>query len=344
MDTLRTAIQEIFINLKMEYFVALLPVLLFLLVLIYMDSFKLIKKKVLIITILWGVFCALLSFYFNNLILASFNINNTLFLRLVSPFVEESLKASLLVLLVLKSRIGFRIDAAIYGFAIGAGFALYENIFFINELQTENIWIWIIRGFGTAIMHGGSTSVFGVVLMNCREKGSGMLRYFIIGWLIAVVIHSLYNHFLLPPVISMFSVLIVVSVVEIALFQVNERLLRAWLELEFDSEVKLLSMIKKGEFSQTHAGKYLMSIRKNFSDIVVFDMLAYVSLYLDLSIKAKSKMMLKEAGFITKKDIEIKKKLNEISFLEKSIGKTGLLAVTPILRVSKKNLIKWSLS
>lgn len=327
----------------MEYIVALLPVLVFLMVLLYLDSFKLINRNILIITILWGIIAALISFYLNNLTLSLFNIYEELFFRLVSPFVEETLKGLLLVILIYKSRIGFRIDGAIYGFAIGTGFALYENVFFIHELHSGNIWIWIIRGFGTAIMHGGTTSILAVFMMNAKEKRGSIFKYFLIGWLIAVVIHSLYNHFLMPPIPSMFAILIIVSVIEVAVFNVNERLLRDWLELEFDSEVKLLGMIRRGEFAKTNAGKYLLSIRENFSDLVVLDMLAYISLYLELSVKAKSKMMLKEAGMPIKKDPDIKSKLNELKALEKIIGKTGMMAIGPVLRVSKKDLIKWSL-
>jgi len=131
----------------MEYIVALLPVIVFLIVLIYLDSFKLLKKYILVIALLWGVFCAILAFYLNNYFLCLFEMNEELFYRLISPFVEEVLKGFLLILLVNTSRIGFRVDAAIYGFAIGAGFALYENVFFIHELQSENLWIWIKNTF-----------------------------------------------------------------------------------------------------------------------------------------------------------------------------------------------------
>ncbi len=327
----------------MEFIVALLPVIAFLLILIYLDSFKLLKKSILVLAIFWGIICAIVAYFLNNYILSLCEMSDHVFCRVVSPFVEESLKGLLLIFLVSKSRIGFRIDGAIYGFAIGTGFALYENMFFIYELESENMWLWIIRGFGTAIMHGGTTSILGVLLMYAKEKHTGLGKYFALGLLIAILIHSLFNHFFLPPVISMFIILIIISVVEIRIFQVNERLLRKWLELEFDSEVKLLGMIRKGEFLQTNSGKYLISIRERFSKLVLLDMLAYISLYLELSIRAKSNLMLNELGITIIKEVDVNAKLQELKSLEKSIGKTGMIAISPVLRISKKNLIKWSL-
>ncbi|MCD4679972.1 MAG: PrsW family intramembrane metalloprotease [Bacteroidales bacterium] len=327
----------------MKFIAALLPVIAFLLVLIYLDSFKLIRKNVLIYSIVWGICAAILSYFVNNLIVSITDLNNRAFCRAVSPPVEETLKSLFLIFLVMKGKIGFRIDGAIYGFAIGAGFALYENIFFLHEIPTDNMWLWIIRGFGTAIMHGGVTSILGVLLMHAREKNRSIFKYLGLGLLLVILIHSLFNHFLLPPLASMFIILIIISVVEIAIFQVNERLLREWLELEFDSEVKLLAMIRKGEFLQSKPGKYLISIRQKFSKFVVLDMLSYISLYLELSVRAKGNLMLKESGLPVKKDIEVTTKLLELKSLEKNIGKTGLMAISPILRISKKNIIKWSL-
>ena len=278
---------------NMEYILALLPVIAFLLILLYLDSFKLIKKDVLIFAVVWGICCAVLSFFVNTYLAEILDVDDKGLRRFISPLVEETFKSIFIIYIIYRALVGFRIDGAIYGFAVGAGFALFENVFFIHELQSDNMWIWIIRGFGTAIMHGGATSIFAVIVMHAIEKQAGKTKYMIMGWLAAVVIHSLFNHFLLPPVVSMFAILIIISFTEIILFRLNERALRNWLELEFDSEVKLLGMISKGKFLDTNSGRYILSIKDKFSNLVVLDMLAYISLYLELSIKAKSNLMLK---------------------------------------------------
>ena len=60
-------------------------------------------------------------------------------------------------------RIGFLVDAAIYGFAVGAGFALAENLYYLHLAAEAGMGTWIVRGFGTALMHGGTTALFAVM-------------------------------------------------------------------------------------------------------------------------------------------------------------------------------------
>jgi hypothetical protein len=113
--------------------------------------------------------------------------------------------------------------------------------------------------------------------------------------------------------------------------------------MEFDSEVKLLGMIRKGKFSETKAGSFLVSIKKHFHPEVVLDIYCFISLYMELSIKAKSILMLKENDLPIPSDPGIQNKLQELKNLRKSIGKAGFLAIAPILRMSKKDLWKISL-
>ena len=68
------------------------------------------------------------------------------------------------------NRIGFRVDAAIVGFAIGTGFSMAENAYLLHVLTQANITVWIFRGFGTAMMHGGTTAIFAVMAQTLIEK------------------------------------------------------------------------------------------------------------------------------------------------------------------------------
>ena len=54
--------------------------------------------------------------------------------------------------------------------------------------------------------------------------------------------------------------------------------------------------------------------------------------------RAKALLMLREQGFMDKPGEETKAKLEELKFLVSSIGPTGLLAIKPFLRMSRKDL------
>jgi hypothetical protein len=52
-------------------------------------------------------------------------------------------------------------------------------------------------------------------------------------------------------------------------------------------------------------------------------------------------MLMRESGFQPADDPEIRAKFEELDYLERSIGKTGRLAMKPFLHVSRKDL--WQL-
>ena len=102
--------------------ISLSPVFLFLLTLIILDSYKLIKLRSILKTLLIGCCVALLCYVINNFFFA-FSEHPANITYYLSPLIEEFCKALFPFYLIKKKKIGFLVDAAIYGFAIVAGFA-----------------------------------------------------------------------------------------------------------------------------------------------------------------------------------------------------------------------------
>jgi RsiW-degrading membrane proteinase PrsW (M82 family) len=325
--------------------VSLIPVFLFLLLMLYLDSLRLVNKTLLLFCLAWGIASAILSFVVNTFLIRTFEISFDFYSGWIAPFVEEFLKMFILLVLIRKNRIGFMIDAAIYGFAIGSAFAMCENLFYLFHFagQEGNLMVWITRGFGTSLMHGGTVAIFGIMTMSALNRSKNTILAISIGMILAVFIHGLYNQFLVSPLVSTLIIVVIIPVIISLIFQGNEKSIRKWLEMEFDSEVKILGMIRKGRFSETKSGSFLVSIKKHFPPEVVLDIYCFISLYMELSIKAKSVLMLKENDLPIPSDPGIKDKLQELKNLRKSIGKAGFLAIAPILRMSKKDLWKISL-
>lgn len=203
--------------------------------------------------------------------------------------------------------------------------------------------IWITRGFGTAIMHGGTTAIFGILCMSALNRQSSLGVATGSGILAAMVIHGIFNQFLVSPLVSTVIIILLVPLSLIIIFQSNEKSIRKWLELEFDSEVSMLRMIRKGQFSQTKTGGFLISLRGHFPGEVVLDMYCFISLYLELSMKAKSMMMLRENDMSVPSDPDLPVKLRELKTLKKSIGRGGYLAIAPVLRMNQQDLWKFYL-
>src|SRR5690349_6195765 len=158
------------ISILINVAVALSPVAFFLYALVHLDSFKLVRFAFVLQMLVVGALLAGVSYLLNGAISSGFHIDISDYTRFVAPTVEELLKASALVVLFAINRIGFRVDAAIVGFAIGTGFSMAENAYLLHVLTQANVTVWIFRGFGTAMMHGGATAIFAVMAQTLIEK------------------------------------------------------------------------------------------------------------------------------------------------------------------------------
>lgn len=323
----------------MHILVGLLPVFLFLLALIALDSYKLIRIQAIVVAIVMGCFAAFLAFVANSIVLNNFGVSTETLVRYAAPLIEELLKVSYLIFLFKKKRIGFMVDAAIYGFAIGAGFAFAENIYYLQAIHESNLFLWIIRGLGTAVMHGGTTAIVGIAAKSLADRrDSDSIATLIPGVVFAVVGHSFYNHFFLPPVLSTAVLLVTLPILVVITFQYSERSTREWLGVGFDSDVEMLEMINNGTFSQSRVGQYLSSLQDRFSGGIVADMLCLIRIHNELSIKAKGMLLMREAGFDVPPSEDVKAMFTEMKYLEKNIGPTGQMAILPVLRTSMRDL------
>ena len=56
-------------------------------------------------------------------------------------------------------------------------------------------------------------------------------------------------------------------------------------------------MIASGQLSETHAGRYLKSLKSTFPPEIVGDMLCLLQVSLELAARAKGDLLLREVGF-----------------------------------------------
>jgi hypothetical protein len=125
-------------------------------------------------------------------------------------------------------------------------------------------------------------------------------------------------------------------------FQHSERVLRDWLDSDLDSKVQLLQLINTGSFLDSPSGRYLRSLRNRFRGEVLADMLCYVRLHGELALRAKGVLLMRESGMEEPPiDTEMHERLAELAQLEHSIGKTGVLALRPLIMATGKDV--WQL-
>lgn len=327
----------------MNYFIAIIPILVFLLVLKAMDSFKLVRFRHVATSLAAGLSAAIVAFLITkHMMMPATGLSPATYSRYVAPLIEEALKSSWIVWLLARRRTGFMVDTAIHGFAIGAGFAIVENIYYLNTVTGYGIAYSVVRGFGPALMHGTATAIFGVLAKTASElRGSVKAATVLPALLMTILIHSLFNHFFLSPLMSALALLIGVPVLMTLVFRQSERSLRKWLGVGFDSDQLMLEMITSGDIAQTPMGEYLISLKRTFSGETVVDMLCFLRLHIELSIKAKGILLMRENGFEPPPDPDVEDMFSELRYLEGRIGVTGKLALHPLLRWSSRDL--WQL-
>ncbi|MEP7069038.1 MAG: PrsW family glutamic-type intramembrane protease [Usitatibacter sp.] len=320
----------------------LAPVLSFLGVLLYLDSYKLVKLRMVVAMLAYGALVAGATYAMNGAILTRYPIDFATFTRYVAPFVEELFKGLAIVFLIRANRIGFLVDAAIFGFAIGTGFAAMENLVYLEQAPTAGMGTWIARGFGTAIMHGGATAIVAVMgLAMVERRGRGTPDAFLPGFAIAVVLHSAFNHFFLSPFLSTLGIVVVMPPLLLFVFERSEQSIGAWLGKGFDADAEMLELINSGRFPDSPVGRYLHSLKDRFKGAVVADLLCYLRLYTELALRAKGILLMRENGFEVPVDDATREKFAEMRYLEGSIGRTGIIALQPMLHMSHKDL--WQL-
>src|SRR5258708_15340846 len=148
----------------------LLPVLCFLSALLFLDSYKLVKLRSVVLVVALGAMAAGASYVINGRLLGETAIEFDTFTRYVAPVIEELLKGPVIVMLVRAHRIGFLVDAAILGFAVGTGFAPVGNLTYLHVAPDARMGTSIVRGFCTAVMHGGATASVAILGVDAPRR------------------------------------------------------------------------------------------------------------------------------------------------------------------------------
>ena len=221
--------------------VALIPVLVMLGLFVWLDAFALMSLREVSVLLVLGGFGALAAYPVSGRLLDQLPIGFSLYSRFVAPWIEEAIKAVIMIALFRMNRIGYKLDAVISGFAIGAGFSVVENILYLTIYPQYGTGTWLVRGFGTAIMHGTTLAVLAAIAHEFAERETRnsaaeydfSLLWFVPGYGVAVALHTAFNQFPDRPLIAMMGAILVAPVVLIGNSQLGTAEAQRWLATEY---------------------------------------------------------------------------------------------------------------
>lgn len=304
---------------------SLIPIFIYLIIIKLLDNFSLVKWRMLIQCGLAGI-----------LVCAALALTSAMTTAIPDgcyPLIEETGKGAIILYLIRRHKILFFAEALCYGAAVGAGFALCENLIyaFYNAGMTDIAFAF--RGFGTALLHMGCTALLAVCALNFN-------RYLAV--IPGILIHYIYNMFLLQEFVQLLLMVILFLTMFVVISLYDERRIFRWMDTSITDDIKLLVAIHEGRLTDTPAGKYLLKIKTHFPAEVFFDMICYVQLYLDMLIKGKSRMLLVQADLaeaLSPEEKELDRSMKqELSTLRKNIGPIGIQILRPILRYDMEDL------
>ena len=318
---------------------AFVPVTLFLLGLRLMDSFKLVHTRTLLLALGGGALAAGVAYFANRSLVEWGHLDVDQLRRLAGPLLEELLKAAVLVAFLRRDGVGFLVDAAIVGFAIGAGFAVVENVYYLGALRDNSASLWLARGLGTAVMHGATTAIIAVIAKALRDRHPALrLRALVPGVAAAFAVHATFNQLPFHPLLTAGLLMLAMPLLLLAVFERSEAATRSWLSSGFDGEFEMLEQILDDEVRGTRVGLYLDTLQERFEPIVVADLLCLLRIHLELSLRAKGMLIARAAGLEVAPDDSVRANLEELRYLERTVGATGLLAILPLRRTSSRDL------
>lgn len=311
--------------------IALLPVVAFLSALFVMDRFKLLRRSSVLIALAAGAFAAFVSLGVNEWMLRVLGVPPRTVSQFIAPISEETAKALFVVALVMTGRVGFLVDAAVQGFAVGTGFALIENLSYLRSMPDASPGVWVVRGLGTAVLQGATTMIFAMISKALADRRvARRMPAFVPGWAAAVAIHSAFNQRALPALAQTLMLLVVLPLLVIWVFDRSERATREWVGAGMDLDLALIDLVSSEQFALTNIGRYLQQLRARTPGPVVADMFCLLRLELELAVQAKALLMAREAGVDVPADDDLESTLAERRYLQHSIGKIGLLALKPL--------------
>jgi len=329
----------------LHWSVALIPVLVLLAVFVWLDAFALMSLKEVLLLLVAGGCGALLAWPISGRLLDTLPIGFSLYSRFIAPWIEEAIKAAIIIALFRLNRIGYKLDAVISGFAIGAGFSVVENIFYLTIFPQYGTGTWLVRGFGTAIMHGTTLAALAAIAhefaeRETREAASDFdfsLMWFVPGYGVAVALHTAFNQFPDRPMLAMMAAVLVAPITLIAILNFGTAEAQQWLAAECAEHRAQLEALRAGSWPSGPAGQKIAALTNRLDPEGVKRVRRYWELQAWLVAEAEETMMEEAAGDAQFDVDQVRAAFAELAGLKRALGRSTYTALRALLPFSRND-------
>jgi RsiW-degrading membrane proteinase PrsW (M82 family) len=324
---------------------ALLPVLVLLAIFTWLDAFALMRFREILVLLLLGALAAGCAWPISGRMLDTLPIGFSNYSRYFAPWIEEALKAIVMIGLFRLNRIGYKLDAVVSGFAIGAGFSVVENILYLTLFPDYGIGTWLVRGLGTAVMHGTTLALLAAIAHELAERENREaagdfhfnLLWFVPGYLVAVAIHTAFNQFPDKPLIAMMGAAIFAPLSIMAIFHFGTAEAERWLEKESAEHRAQLDALRAGNWPDSASGRKIAALAERLDPEAAKRVRRYWELQAWLVLEAEEAMMEEAAGDATVDSPQVRAALAELDGLKQALGRGTFAALRALLPFSRND-------
>jgi RsiW-degrading membrane proteinase PrsW (M82 family) len=324
---------------------ALVPVLVMTAVFIWLDVFKLVTLWETMGLLALGGLVAAAAYPLSGVFLDQLPIGFSLYSRFVAPWIEEALKAIVVISLFRFNRIGLKLDAVIMGFAVGAGFAVVENGIYLLRHPDLPHSVWLVRGLGTAIMHGTTLAILAAAAHQMAERNMHAAArdyqfnplWFVPGFLAAVAIHTLFNQFPDDPMLAMAGTFVLAPLSLFVIFRFGTREAEIFLEEERKEHRILVDTLHAGRFPDDPGWRRIADVAERSGLSAQPLVKEYVIILSELILEEEEALLDESDGSQRHDERSLAPKFDRLAELTTQLGKTTVSALTSLLPFSRND-------
>jgi RsiW-degrading membrane proteinase PrsW (M82 family) len=329
---------------------ALIPVLVLLAVFVWLDAFELMNFREILMLLVLGGFSAIAVYPISGRLIDTLPIGFSGYSRFIAPWIEEASKGIVMIGLFWFNRIGYKLDAVISGFAIGAGFSVVENVIYLTIFPQYGTGTWLVRGLGTAVMHGTTLAILAAIAHELAERETRAsaadfdfnLLWFLPGYVIAVVLHTTFNQFPDRPMLAMMGAVIFAPVAVLAIFHFGTAEAERWLVAECTAHQAQLATLKAGQWPEGPSGNKIAALAERLPPEGAKRIRRYWELQAWLVVEAEKAMMEEAAGDVSLDEDQVRAAFAELEGLRRALGKSTSTALKALLPFSRNDY--WEVS
>ncbi|HEY0629667.1 MAG TPA: PrsW family glutamic-type intramembrane protease, partial [Sphingomicrobium sp.] len=227
--------------------------------------------------------------------------------------------------------------------------SLIENIFYLARFPELTTAVWLVRGLGTAVMHGATTAILAATAhelgeRRLRQQGGRIFNPLLLlpGYAAASLIHLVFNQFPDHPMEVMIVTLVAAPLVLIGLLRFGEGETQRWLIEESEGHRQWLAGWRDGGFPSDASGKKIAALVARSKPGEAALIRDYCMLKASLVLTAEEELLDRDRGLETGESERLRVGFARLDQMQKTLGKTGYAALRRLLPFSAND--EWELS